>query len=230
MINDRAVAFWFRAIGVVAITAGLVSHLGILRGEFEAGAFMYYTILSNALALVLFALLAVRTWRSWRTDGRAGSCSFLPRFEMVCAVDLMLTLIVYWVLLAPGAFSMDGSYHPWSPENLALHLITPALPLVDYLLFAHSGELRPRDAFLVLAFPLAYLIFSSAAGMAGYEYRLTEDGQAESFPYFFMDWGSLGWGVLAYVAVIAAFLLALAGSLIALDRLWKRPRRAVAGL
>ena len=77
-------------------------------------------------------------------------------------------------------------------------------------------------------FPLAYVIFTSVAGLAGYTYHYVAtfehtfssylQTEPVRFPYFFLDFDRLGLMVLAYIAGILAFILLLAHGIYALDR------------
>ena len=100
MIQDRRFAFAFRLGACLFAVAGLLKQIGVFGGTISFRSFMYYTIQSNLLAIVLFAYLAVRTARGLR-EGARGNAGWHPRLGMVCAVDLFVTLAVFWALLAP---------------------------------------------------------------------------------------------------------------------------------
>jgi hypothetical protein len=154
IINDRRFAIFFRSCGLLIALVGLLINMGFFRGEFAANMLMYYTIQSNILALVLFGVLLIKTLEGFRLEGKYGKTGYFPRFEMVCVFDLLLTLIAYWVLLAPVSSSMGHGLRLWSFGNLCVHLITPALCLIDYALFAESGHLKYRDVYAILIYPL----------------------------------------------------------------------------
>jgi len=142
---------------------------------------------------------------------------------MVCVVDLLVTLIVYWTLLAPGAFSMSENAKLWSFGNLSVHLFTPLLCLIDYILFAESGSLKYSDVYAILIFPLSYVAFSTVAGFSGYIYRTSSiDGSPVRFPYFFMDYDQLGLRAILYIGGLIAAFLVLSHAFYFLDRKWKK--------
>ena len=120
---------------------------------------------SNLLVVALLAMLVARTAISLR-DGDRGSSGCFPRFEMVCAVDVLVTFIVFWALLA-GSLEAD---YLLSFENLAVHTVTPLLCLADYLLFTEPRHLRYRDIYLTCIYPLLYVAFVTIAGFAGHVY------------------------------------------------------------
>lgn len=223
MIRHRGVALVWRLACLAFSLLGVLAVSGLLEGEWQPGMFAYYTILSNLLAVALFAMLSVRTAAALRREGPVGGCGWFARFEMVCVIDILLTFLVYWVLLAPRAFSMGGgAMGMWTFSNLAVHAVTPLLCLADYLLFAESGHLRGRDVFLVAAFPLAYVAGTSLMGLGGYVFRVAEDGPVR-FPYFFFDYDRVGWLSLAWIAALVAVFLSLGGLLYLLDKKVKKP-------
>lgn len=225
VIRDRRVALAFRVFSIVFILVGLIDETNVLEGNLNPGVMLYYTIQSNILGLILFALLAFKTWKALRHDGPIGKTGFFPRFEMVCVIDLLLTLVVFWVLLAPRSFTMDGEYNLWTFSNFAVHLVTPLLCLVDYVLFAETKHLKYRDVYAVLIFPLLYVVFSSLLGLTGYEYRISaDDGLPVHYPYFFFDYDRVGVMSLAYMGVLVAFFLVLSHLLYLVDRVWKKPQ------
>lgn len=125
--------------------------------------------------------------------GAFGNNGYYPSFEMVCMIDLLLTLLVYWVILVPVGFSMNDEYTPWRFNNVVVHLITPLLCLIDYILFVGSRSLKYRYIYCVLIFPLAYVPFVYIAGLFGYVYYTLPNGTKVSNPYFL--WTTAGLGI-----------------------------------
>ena len=231
MIQDRRFALAFRAGACLFATAGLLKQIGVFGGTISFRSFMYYTLQSNLLAVVLFAYLAVKTAKSLR-EGAHGNAGWHPRLGMVCAVDLLVTLIVFWALLAPQGMPLS---YLLSFENIAVHTVTPLLCLFDYILFAPARCLKYRDVYYVCIFPLCYVLFTGIAGLAGYVYYY--EGVVSSpfsshievvpvrFPYFFLDFDKLGFMALVFIIVILAFFLLLSHILYRIDRKVRKPSR-----
>jgi len=210
MIKNRGVALVFRGASLLFAIIGLLTEMGVLRGSFRTGVFAYYTIQSNILVIVLFVMLIVRTAAGLR-EGRIGSAGYFARFEMVCVIDIMLTFIVYWTILAPSLPAVEGGYSLWSFGNFAVHGVTPLLCLLDYILFTQSRHLKYRDVYYVCIFPFVYLAATSLAGLSGYVYSISpSDGKPVRFPYFFYDFDRLGIVSLAFIGGLFLFLI-LAG-------------------
>lgn len=185
---------------------------------------MYYTIQCNILALTMFGVLLICTVMNYRRNGSKGKTGYFARFEMVCVIDLLLTMIVYWLLLAPGAFNMGSDFGLWSFGNLSVHFITPLLCLIDYILFAEPHHLKYRDVYAILIYPLSYVAFSSIVGLMGYVYRLSSvDGSPVNFPYFFFDYDQVGAKAILYILALIFMFLVFSHMVYLLDRKWKKP-------
>ncbi|MDR1089147.1 MAG: Pr6Pr family membrane protein [Coriobacteriales bacterium] len=224
MIQDRRIALVLRVIFAVLTLMGLFSYIGVFQGTFRPSLLMYYTIQSNILALGLFLGLAVRTAWGIRQSGVKGSAGYAPRFELVCTIDLLLTLVVFWVMLAPSMFTMGDPSGLATYENYQVHLLTPLFCLIDWVLFAPSRTLRFRNLFLIYIFPYCYVIFTSIAGLMGYEYRYGENSVATHYPYFFFDYDLVGWYALLYIAALSAFFFIIGCLFYLFDRKFKKPR------
>jgi len=223
MIINKRFALIFRLGAMMFALAGLLKQIGVFHGTLSFHSFMFYTIQSNLLAVVLFAYLSFRTAMSLRT-GLFGNIGWHPRLGMIIAVDLLVTMVVFWTLLTPV---VPPSYL-WTFENIAIHTVTPLLCLLDFILFSEPRRLKYRDIYYTCIFPVFYVIFTSIAGLAGYVYgfsaTFSNEGSAVidtapvRFPYFFMDFDRLGFTVLIYVSVMLAFFILLSHIIYFVDR------------
>lgn len=223
MNKNKRFALAFRLCATIFSTIGLLKQIGVFEGSMSLGSFMYYTILSNLLAIGMFAFLTVQTLNAMR-EGSYGSVGQYARFEMICTVDLLITLLVFWVMLVP---EVEPAYL-WTFDNIAVHTVTPLLCLLDYILFCESGRLKYRDVYSVCIFPLGYVAFTSIAGLAGYVYSFKGTFSASvsdavniapvRFPYFFLDFDRLGAAVFIYIAVLLLFFIFLAHVFYFVDR------------
>lgn len=192
--------------------------MGIFEGKFNGDLLFYYTNQSNVLAVFLFGLLTVRNGLSLR-DSRTGTTSFYLRFEMVVAVDLFLTFIVYWVLLAPTSFTMDGNNDIFTFTNIVLHGVTPLLCLANYFIFNEPHQLKQRDVYAVTIFPMLYVIFATIVGFAGHVFSISPvDHKPVRFAYFFFDYDRIGWMAIPYIFAVMAFLVVLGYILYFIDK------------
>lgn len=223
MIKNRHIALHYRLFSSVFSLIGLLAVMNVFSGKFNPSILAYYTIQSNLLALFLFVLLFIRTLKERRKDGKIGKTGYYARFELVVVIDILLTMVVYWVLLSPTIFTMSGSYSQASFGNIATHLVTPLLCLIDYIAFTDSGHLQYKDVYLVLIYPLVYMIGTSIAGLLGYVYRTNLNGTAVRFPYFFYDFDQIGAQALLYIAALVLFFLLLSHGFYWFDKKVKKP-------
>jgi len=222
MIQNRRFALAFRIIALLFAIAGVTAQIGIFGGNFYTEAFMYYTIQTNLLAIVLFAMLAVKTAKSLR-EGTCGSAGWFTRFEMVCVVNIMLTFSVFWLLIS----NRISSEYLASFENISTHLLIPLLCLADYVMFSEAHRLRYRDVYLTCVFPIIYFIFIHIISILGYtfdrglinEHIISADVPSSvRFPYFFLDYERVGFMAIAYIMGILAFILLLGHGMYVIDR------------
>lgn len=224
VVRDRRVALGFRIGGFLLALCGLLDVVGVFAGQVNGESFMYYTIQTNLLALGLFGLLGVRTILGLR-ESRTGSAGWFSRLEMVIVVDVLVTLVVFWTLLAP---SFDADYL-WSFSNLGPHTLTPLACLADYVLFSPAKKLKYKDVFFTCLYPGLYLALVTIAGFSGYVYYWQFDQPWSSaptpvrFPYFFLDYDRIGAWVLLYANAATAFYLLLGHLFYLVD---KKVRRA----
>ena len=230
MLKNKWLALVFRLIALITISIGLVRELGVFRNTVDFDMFKYYTIQSNLLAVVMFAILVVRTVIGLR-EGLHGGAAWFTRLRMIGTVNLLLTLIVFWALLAPAA----PAFYLLSYSNLSIHLIAPLLCLADYLLFYEAGRLQYKDVYFTGIFPLFYFVFVTVLGVAGYNYgnrfvvtRYITADAVEGYsvprraPYFFLDFDEAGMMVLAYAGVILAVILIAGHGFYLIDRKRKK--------
>ena len=206
MIRDKRAALVFRVAAMLIAAAGLLDLLGVFGGAVYTGTLYYYTAQSNIIVIVLFVMLSARTAGGIRKGAGESAC-YYPRLEMICVIDILLTFCVFWVLLVPY---MAGEYYLWTFSNLAVHAITPLLCLLDYILFSEPRRLKRRDIFYVAIFPICYVIYSSAIGLAGHVYGISQtDGKPVRFPYFFFDFDRIGTLALAYIGGLLVFFFGI---------------------
>jgi hypothetical protein len=218
MIQNRSFLLPFRSFALLLVLVGLLAHVGVFSGSFRPSQLMYYTIQSNILAVLLFFILLRSSVKAPEAPNTEGGSSLLARFEMICVVDLLLTFVVYWTMLAPPEFAKPNGGHLWKFDNLAVHFFAPMLCLIDYILFTKRGHLKYRDAYIVLVFPLSYVLCSSAAGLSGYTYGISADGLPKHSPYFFLDFERIGAHSFAYIAFLAIGLLLMSHTMFFLDK------------
>ena len=219
-IKNRLIAIVFRTIGIAFCILGIIS-VTFITGSFSGSVFLYYTVMSN-IAVMLFLIVALgNTIHDLVKHGIHGETSRFPLLSFIVTVDITLTMMVYWCILAPTSFSMGGTSFLLSYQNIVVHTVVPIFMILEFLLFTKRRALKKREAPLVLIFPYAYLIMAIILGVTG-EFFVSVTGVAERFPYDFLDVYVHGWLVLVYVAGISFGMMAFAFGYYLIDRFASR--------
>lgn len=137
--------------------------------------FSHFTVLSNAVAVVLLVMLAAR-------PGRDAS----PRFAVFrggVTVYMSVTGVVYALLIAPVAGDV-GVPEPWI--DWCIHVIGPIAIALDWIVHPPPVKISVESLWIWLIFPAAYLGYSLIRGPF-----------VDWYPYPFLDPASGGYGTVA---------------------------------
>ena len=160
----------------------------------------YFTILTSLIVTIVFAGL-------WA--GRAVS----PALIAGTTLWMVMVGIIYHLLLARALGGAD-----WIADQ-ALHTVTPIAAGLWWLILGPKHGLRWSHAVLWTFWPMAYLLYALARGLA--------DG---TYPYFFIDPTAVGWpGLLAWVAILWLVFWVAGLAVVALARRLSRSARGPAG-
>jgi hypothetical protein len=162
----------------------------------------YFTILSNILVAVVVTALALdpaRDSRLWRV------------LRLSSLIMIVVTGIVYAVLLAPDAVNTGWQV----PANQLVHIWTPILAVLGWLMVGPRGWIDLRTVLLALIIPLLWIAYTLLRGIA-----------IDAYPYNFINVINLGYGTaLQNIAGVLVFGLVVAAVFWALDLLLVRMRR-----
>lgn len=182
----------------LSISNGMSAAAGIVRF------FSYFTVTTNTvLAITLTSVIVVL---------RSRRSSFLARTDVISAVTAYMIVVgVTYSLI------LRATWHPAGLQlvaDRALHDVMPVVAVAYWLLFVPKGELRWRMIAWWLIYPVAYLLYSLAAGVV-----------TGFYPYPFIDVGVLGYPrTLANGAGITIAFVALASLMIGVDALLGRDK------
>ena len=213
MIKNKWVALIFRIISLSLAVAGILATPGEFVGNVTWGIFMWFTIQTNALAAILFAIFILLTVKSMSKEGHYGDSSYYPRFTMIAVTSILMMSLSYWIILAPNSILSICTF-----SNITTHGITPLLLVLDYALFTKPGSIKHRDVYYGTIFPLSFVIFTYIAVALGYRYERF-DGTYANYPYFFFDISTLGIGMVsAFIAGILVLIILIGYILYGIDR------------
>lgn len=185
----------------------------------SAKSLCYFTIQSNIIILVLFAVLAAGTLSELIKSGAHGEVyGIKPGLQLWGIFTVQITFSVYAVLLSGSMFKMGQGI---AITNLLLHYVVPIMALLDWVLFMPHGRVPYKDAALWLIYPAAYVVFSFIRADLG-----TPFADGSRFPYFFMDMDKLGWNLLWICPLFFAVYFLLGAIIVTADKLiGKKPSK-----
>lgn len=217
----RPLALVFRLVAVVAIATGLIRLLEVFSPEPSWRTLLYFTGMSNVLALAWMTVLLVATVRDLARLGVRGTTNPSPRWHGAVMMAVTVTLLVYTIVLVPS-LTEDSSYQPYTLTDSLVHVVMPLLVIADWLLFTPKGRMRWTDPLLWGLIPWGYLAFGFTYGALGGEFH-----EGVRYPYPFMNVDTLGiGGVVIWIAALTITLEAVGFLYVAIDKALGRVRRA----
>ena len=174
----------------VAIIVAVLAALALVETQTRSGALwrlVTFTYQANVLAAAYYAW----TLASPRADAYAGLRGAVVLYVVVAGV--------IWNL-----FLVDLSMG-YTPANVLLHIVVPALVLIDWIAIGHSqAQLRWWLPLAWMSYPAAYL------GLA----IEVLNNLGRRGPYYFLDPGSIGAAAVTSNIVILAFGILTLGYLL----------------
>lgn len=188
------------------LLVALVADLAIALSRHDLGVtdfFSFFSVLSNAAAVVMLSLLAGR-------PERARSASF-SSFRGAVTVYMAGTGLVYALLLTPAGIDL-GLTEPW--VDWSLHVVGPLAVVADWLARPPGTGLTKLAPAIWLAFPTVYLGYTLVRGVV-----------VDWYPYRYLDPATTG----GYRGVVVGSVVALAVvAALGYGLLWWANRRLVA--
>lgn len=219
----RPVFIGMRILGAALIAAAMVvqmannyafwQHLGIRHLEnIPINFFSYFTIDSNVGAVAVFSIGAVVLLRGLEDPRWFG-------ILRACVTAYMtVTGIVYNTLLR-GVNVADGLVVPWTNE--VLHVVGPALVVLDWLLAPGRLRLEWRTLWWVVSFPIVWAAYTMIRGPLAYNDLLQ---RRTWYPYPFLDPSTAPEGYASvglYIVLIAGVICGVGAAVV-----WVSRRRA----
>ena len=212
-VNSRPVALVYRLITLAVILTGVIRHANLLTGDPSWTTVLFYTMVSNLICLAWALLLIVRTVRDLRQSGPLGTSTPSARGSGAVMFAITVTMLIYLIVLVPTRFA-DGDADIFSLTDNLIHIITPVLMIVDWLLFVPKGAFRWIDPVLWTLLPYTYLVWAFVYGSLGGEFT-----PGQRYPYPFMDVDALGvLGVAQWVVALTVALIVVGLIFVSIDR------------
>jgi hypothetical protein len=175
----RVARLAFAGFDIAAMCVAITDTTGGLVNFFS-----FFTIESNLLAIAVLLIGGVIDPQSQRWAYIRGAATLY----------MVITGIVYAALLANQEVGLTAAW-----VDSAMHQVTPAVLLADWICFPPWSRASYRAALAWLAFPLVYLAYSLSRGAV-----------VDWYPYPFLDPRHPGgYGRVAAFAIVLAVVMAL---------------------
>lgn len=213
IMKERKVSIIFKLLVVMSLLAGIL--LNVVHTTSISAILSYYTLQSNIVCLIMFLgiIIVIMSKNNYRT-----SIYYLLKGGSTMAI--LITGITYQIALAPNNFYMEVSYtiqteRYWA--NLLVHIVSPILVLLDYVLFDEKGNFKYYYPIIWLFLPLGYVIYVySYSARGGSFYGI---GGSREFAYIFLDYNQIGYAsVFKSIMIIAILILLVSYIFVFLDR------------
>lgn len=171
-----------KLIIIACVVVGIV--LNSFSADFDGYAhwlnrFMYFTTQSNIwIAVTMLIILIYSSCKKSNSKFK----HILYVFKFIFTVSIAVTGVVYCAFLGPNA---NPVYHPWSISSCFLHIIVPALAVLDFFLDDYKIIYSKNEIWLSLIPPLVYCVLSAILFYIGIDF-----GRGDNFPYFFLNFAS----------------------------------------
>lgn len=213
-LNSRPVALAYRILALVVILTGVLRNAEVFSGAPSWSSLLFYTMVSDLLCLGWMLLLALRTARDIRQRGAVGTSTPSARWSGAVMMAITVTMLIYLVVLVPTRVDAGDSDIFSLTDNL-IHIVTPIVLIVDWLVFVPKGSFRWVDPLLWTLIPYAYLAWAFLYGALGGEFT-----PGQRYPYRFMDVDALGVvGVSQWVIALTIALILVGFVYVIADRL-----------
>lgn len=207
----------YRLLFLFLCEAGIVLQYAAVSKDGNAAMLTcYYTILSNMVCFLYFAVLVVAQHKKEN-----------PLLKGSVTMCIAVTGLVYHFMLN-GV--MEANAEKVSPVllagNILVHYVVPAMVVLDYFLFFPKGQYKSLHPIAWLVLPYLYFGFALLRAEIS-DTRFSGFGGAQSrYPYPFMDVDLYGWDkVLLIVLGITVAFLALGYIAYVIDRLLGKSRK-----
>ena len=150
------------SISVLAISGILIN---VLVSSFEdpfslfrgLGLFRYYTLQSNLIVAIYFALFFNGKWRN---------NDLYKRFIGGVTIYITITFFIFMIFLQPG-------WHPtgWNAvSNVLSHYLVPVLTIFFFGKYHKEYEFKMNDMFWWIVYPILYVVFIVVFGSISGDY------------------------------------------------------------
>lgn len=208
--------FIYRFLTIASLAFGLIFNQ--INTPYPSRLMAYFTMQSNLLCLIVFIFIPLI---------KKNHKNFYYTCKGAITIAILLTAIVYLIALMPNSFSMYSTNNYKLNKalgNLLVHVISPILVTLDYVLFDEKGHLKLYYPWIWLIIPILYVCFVYLFhSLGGHFYGI---GGSRNFAYFFLDYQKIGiLAVILWIISISTFVVTLGYVLVILDKILARIKK-----
>lgn len=176
---------------------------------------LYFTVQSNLWLAAIYLIVLILELISFKKN-KDIIPSYIHTLKFIFVVSITITFIVFFTILVPEI----GSYVITMPGSLLVHLVSPVLAIIDYLIFENKQIRKKQTVIYPLIPPLIYFIVIIILSYNGLTFV-----NDQKVPYFFLDYERLTWfnisnnkiGVFYWVLILSILILGISYSLLKLN-------------
>lgn len=208
----------YRLLFLLVCEAGIILQYAGMAGKSDLRMLTgYYTILSNVLCFIYFAVLMIAQ--------RKKENALIRGAVTMC---IAVTGLVYHFMLNGLMGTAAGVGVPLtalSVSNMLVHYVVPVMVILDYFLFVPKGQYKVMYPLAWLILPFTYFAFAMVRAEVSTR-TFTGFGGTSRYPYPFLDVDLYGWDkVLLIVLAVTVAFIALGYLLYVFDRLLGKKRK-----
>lgn len=154
------------ALGAVVVLYAVVVAQTQVGSDATADFLSSVTALTNILSVVAFAIAGRSAWRSARSGGRRsaaahGESRAITAMRTLNAATLLSMSGLFLVIYGPAVL---GDPAQLNPSTVVLHVLVPALALVELLAVPGPRPVDLRLVWAVMVFPVGWFAYTFARG------------------------------------------------------------------
>lgn len=205
MSKRKIISFAYKLFVFSVLFFGI--FLNVLKVRYVIRIISYYTLISNILCMLLFAILIIAdvlqiNYQKWK------------EYHMIkggITVAIAVTAIVYYISLAPQHFQVNTEL-----SNILVHCISPILVILDYFIFDTKGFFKKWYPLVWLSIPLLYVLYVYLYHFCGGEFYTI--GGSKEFAYLFLDYKQIGYhGVITCLILLSVSILMISCLFLKID-------------
>lgn len=173
----KMLSFLYRLLVIVSLVNGIT--LNLLRVNSITKIMAYFTLQINVISLAVYLVFEILD--VFKVNYQKYNFYYLIKGELIVSVILMM--LVYLFALAPNHFRM--TYTENIIADMFVHIISPALIIIDYILFENKGNFKKAYPITWTFLPTAYGVFVYLFSFFGGKFYSI--GGSRKYGYSFLD-------------------------------------------